>query len=50
MRNPIPLSDKRNPEKVIAIAKVTRLNKLRVNACSVKNLTADLQIAKQQKP
>ena len=48
-RNPIPLSGKRNPEKVIAIAKVTRLSKIRVNVCTVRNLTIGLQILKLQK-
>ena len=48
MRNPIPLSDKQNPEKgnSIAIAKVTWLNKLRVNVCTVKTLTINLPIIK----
>ena len=48
MRNPIPLNDKQNPEKgnSIAIAKVTWLNKLRVNVCTVKTLTIDLPIIK----
>ena len=36
--------------KVIAIAKVTRLSKVRVNVCTVGNLTIDLLIVKLQKP
>ena len=35
-------------EKVTAIAKITRLNKLRVNVCTVRNLTLDLLIVKLQ--
>ena len=37
VRNPIPLSDKRNPEKGNRYSKSYRLNKLRVNVCTVKN-------------
>ena len=37
-------------KKVTAIAKVIRLNKLRVNVCTVKNLAIDLVIVKLQKP
>ena len=47
--NLLPLSDKQNPEKIIAIAKVTRLNKLGVNVCTVRNLTIDLLNVKLQK-
>ena len=49
-RNPIPLSDNEIQKKVMAIAKVTRLNKLRVNVCTVRNLIIDLLIVKLQKP
>ena len=37
VRNPIPLSDKRNSEKGNGYSKSYRLNKLRVNVCTVKN-------------
>ena len=47
-RNLISVSDKRNPEKVNTIAKVTKLNKLGVNVCAVKNLTINLLIVKLQ--
>ena len=37
-------------KKVMVIAKVTWLNKLRMNVCTVRNLTIDLVIVKVQKP
>ena len=49
-RNPIPLSDNEIQKKVMVIAKVTRLNKLTVNVCTVRNPIIDLLIVKLQKP
>ena len=50
VRNPTPLVINEIQKKVMAMAKVTRLNKLRVNVCTVRNLTIDLLIVKLQKP
>ena len=49
VRNFLPLVINKIQKNVMAKAKLTRLNKLRVNVCTVRNVTIDLLIVKLQK-